>query len=178
MKRLKLFYLFVSHRYFRIMDKKARGKQGNSLGHFIIFLEGRAAVISYRLFFVENIFYVKRFLFLQNLMVNKKVIIYPNFHIKLFDIIQVTSISLEQKIRLDVLEKIKNGQIYTMVPRYIAMNYGLMFGYMYRFPKKLDLAFPKNCLDIYRGRGSRNLLLSEPTIGIDIYRGYDHLRYS
>jgi hypothetical protein len=114
-------------------------------------LECRASVISYRLYFVKNIFEVKRFLFRKNLVVNKKTVGLPNFYINMFDIIQVSSSYLEHIIKLRVLKNLKDGVIYTPVPRYIYMNYIFMFGFIFRFPKLNDLAFPKNLLDYYKG---------------------------
>ena len=125
----------------------------------------------YRLYFVKNIFEVKKFLFHKNLMVNKKLVDFPNYKIRMYDIIQVRSEFLEKIIKLRLLINLKNSIIYTPVPRFIFMNYKLMYGYIYTYPKIMDLSFPKNLLDYYR-TGDR---LYEPTMAFDIYRGQDHL---
>lgn len=171
MKRIKLHYRFVSHRRFRLLDKQARRKLGFSLGHFIINLECRASVMCYRLYFVKNIFEVKKFLFHKNLMVNKKLVNFPNYKIRMYDIIQVRSELLEKIIKIRLLKNLKYSIVYTPVPRFIFMNFSLMYAYIYTYPKIRDLSFPKNLLDYYR-TGNR---LYEPTMAFDIYRGQDHL---
>ena len=173
MKRLKLFYFFISRSNFVKIDKAARRKQGNALGNFIIFLECRVAVISYRLHFVENVFEVRRFLYLENLMVNKKIISLPNISIKIFDIIQLTDKALEISVKHSLLQKIRNGFVYAGIPRYMQMSFSLMFSYIYRYPRLNDLSFPSNSLDYRKVIGK--FKYNEPHIGLDIYRVCDHL---
>ena len=152
------------------MDKEARKKEGSKVGYFIMFVECRASMLAYRLYFVKNIFEVKKFLFEGKLMINKKILWMPNERIKLFDIIQLTSNVLEKFVKINIIKKLKSGAIYTGIPRYIFYNYALMFGYIYTFPKVNDIAYPKNRLDFYK-----RWRKTYPGMTFDIYRVCDYL---
>lgn len=132
LKRLKLYYWFLGHKQFRNIDYKARRKEGPVVSHFIMFMESRLSVLVYRLYFVENIFLVRKFLWKQNLVVNKKIQVMPNARVWYLDVIQVIP-SLESVVRNNVFKWIDNGFIYNYVPRYFFMNYMLMYGYVIHF---------------------------------------------
>ena len=107
-------------------------------------------MIVYRLFFTENIFSVKKFVYDGNFVINKKPLNLLSQQIWMYDIIQVVNYYVEIKIKSQILLWMKRGSILNKVPRFIFMNYTFMFGYIYKIPKLEDIVFPKNMLDYFR----------------------------
>jgi ribosomal protein S4 len=160
---------------FKKIDEKARRKRQHNLSFFILYLECRASVIIYRLLFVLSIFEVKKFIEKRLFLINKKPAKILSTKVWFYDILQVSTKLKEKQIRFNLKSNLRKGAIYAKNPRYIYMNYGLFYGFIYKQPKIKDLAFPKNCLDYFRPKGFGGFLnLKKPTLWFDIYRGTDY----
>lgn len=174
-KRARLFYWFFNYKMLKKIDNKARRKRQHNLAFFILYLECKASIIIYRLFFVLSIFEVKKFIERKLFLINKKPAKLLTTKVWFYDLLQVSTKLKEKQIRFNLKTRIKKGAIYTKNPRYIYMNYGLFYGFIYKMPKIRDLAFPKNCLDYFRPKGYGGFLnLKKPHLWFDLYRGTDY----
>ena len=97
-----------------------------------------------------NIFELRWFVLLGNVLVNNKLVTYYNAAIKYFEILRFTARTADF-LRIQVIERFKSGVLYFGIPRYMFMSYKHMFAFVFREPKRVDLAFPIKAVDVYRG---------------------------
>jgi len=91
---------------------------------------------------------MKQFLSHGGVAVNSKVPLSSNFIVQPSSFIQLTPQSLIQ-VKTNLYYRLLNNMVYFNTPRYIFVNYKLMFATLYKNPKLVDLSFPV-LLDIYR----------------------------
>jgi len=76
-----------------------------------------------------------------------------NFNVGLCEAVRVQP-DYQGLLELGLFRRLLQGRVYFNKPRYMYVNYQLMFGFFYWEPGEYDLAFP---------------------LGIDVYSGRDHI---
>ena len=152
-RMLKFFYMSVSHRQFRRYGRRALRREGFFVSNYLLFLEGRLASVLYRMNFVSNIFTLRQFVTYGHVIVGLRVQTFLNFNVGLCEAVRVQP-DCQGLLEVGLFRRLLQGRIYFNTPRYMYVNYQLMFGFLYCEPGENDVAFP---------------------IGIDVYRGMDHI---
>jgi ribosomal protein S4 len=148
MQLVRLFYRGVNQKKIFRFSKVASAASGLWVDNFLMLIESRVSTVLYRINWIPNILFVKQFLSHGNVIVNSKVPLNSNFTLRPSSFIQLTSLALIQ-VKSNLYYRLINNMIYFNSPRYIFVNYKLMFAALYRNPKLVDLSFPV-LLDIYR----------------------------
>lgn len=112
-------------------------------------VENRVLGMLYRMQINLNVFELRWFVLLGNVLLNGKKITYYNAAVDYFDILQLKAF-VSERVQSLVVERFKLAALYFTVPRYMYVSYKYMFSFVYQEPKKLDLAFPTKAVDIYR----------------------------
>ncbi len=84
----------------------------------------------------------------RNVIVSGKIPLSVNYMVKPFELVSLVSLT-SQKLKFNLIFRLKNNLIYFNTPRYIFMNSKVMFACIYRHPTLKDISFPV-LLDIYR----------------------------
>lgn len=84
----------------------------------------------------------------RNVIVSGKIPLSVNYMVKPFELVSLVSLT-SQKLKFNLIFRLKNNLIYFNTPRYIFMNSKVMFACIYRDPTLKDISFPV-LLDIYR----------------------------
>ena len=71
-----------------------------------------------------------------------------NFCVKPFELIKLPSV-VANRVRLNLVFRLKNNMIYFNTPRYVFVNSKIMFACVFFTPQLKDISFPV-LLDIYR----------------------------
>lgn len=150
-KFTKLFYLTLSFRQFRNLALRAADMEGSFESNYLFLIEGRIITMLYRMHWLFNIFQMRQFIFNKNVLVNNKIVSLPNFSVKLGDVVRLNSATMKKKIRLDIVRRLSQKMFFFNVPRFLYVNYKLMFGVFCDEPLKNDLAYPVKYIDVYRG---------------------------
>lgn len=87
---------------------------------------------------------------LGNVLVNGKKITYYNAAVQYFEIMKFAE-RTSAFLRTQIIERFKVGSYYFTIPRYLFVSYKHMFSFVYKEPKRADLAFPIKAIDVYRG---------------------------
>jgi small subunit ribosomal protein S4 len=148
MQLVRLFYRGVNQRKIFKFSKVASAVSGLWVDNFLMLIESRVSTILYRINWIPNILFVKQFLSHGGVTVDFKVPLNSNFTVQSSSFIHLTSRALVQ-VRINLYYRLVNNMVYFNAPRYIFVNYKLMFASLYRNPKLVDLSFPV-LLDIYR----------------------------
>lgn len=145
----RLFYLTLSYSQFRKLARTASRLEGSWESSFIMLIENRVMGMLYRMQFLMSVFELRPFILRGRVLVNNKKITYYNAAVNYGDVMRIgyrESIFL----RYDIFERFARGSLYFTIPRYMFISYKLMFGFVYREPKRRDLAFPIKAIDIFR----------------------------
>lgn len=87
---------------------------------------------------------------LGNVLVNNRKVTYYNAAIDYFEILRFNT-RVADTLRAQIIERLKIGSFFFGVPRYMYISYKHMFAFVFREPKRRDLAFPVKAVDVYRG---------------------------
>ena len=146
---LKSYFLFVKHSQFRKWGFLAKKKEGTFEGNYLLYVEGRIFSVVYRMNVVVNMFMLRNFIIANNVFVNNKLVSYLNYHVKLYQIITFVR-PMCFLLRLNLYKRLKQKNFIFLVPRYFIINYALMFGFMWNYPRVNDLVYPI-AVDVFRG---------------------------
>jgi small subunit ribosomal protein S4 len=148
MQLVRLFYRGVNQKKIFKFSKIASAVGGLWVDNFLMLIESRISTILYRINWIPNILFIKQFLSHGGVTVDFKVPLNSNFTVQSSSFIHLTSRALVQ-VRANLYYRLVNNMVYFNAPRYVFVNYKLMFASLYRNPKLVDLSFPV-LLDIYR----------------------------
>lgn len=112
-------------------------------------IENRVLGMLYRMQINMNVFELRWFVLLGNVLVNNKKITYYNAAVGYYDILRFRSVST-WVLRGSLIERFKSGATYFTIPRYMFVSYKYLFAFVYAEPKRADLAFPNKAIDVYR----------------------------
>ena len=147
---VRLFYLTLNYSNFRKLGKIAGKKEGSFESWYILFVEARLIFFLYRMNLIVNVFEIKKFLNLKKIWINSGIVTYPNYIIHPFDIVKIDkSILLETKYH--IVQKLLNNLYYFNTPRYLFVNYNLLFALVFKYPQKKDISYPNKFVDLFRG---------------------------
>lgn len=152
-RMLRFFYMSLSHRQYRRYGRRACRQEGFLVGNYLFFLEGRLASVLYRMNFVSNVFILRQFITYGHVFVGVRVETFLNFNVGLCEVVRVED-SGKKIIRDGLALRLRQDRVYFNTPRYMFVDYRLMFGLLYCKPSEYDIALP---------------------IAIDVYRGMDHI---
>lgn len=148
-KLSRLFYLTLSYSQFRRLAGVATKKEGSWESSFIMLIENRVIGMLYRMQVNMNIFELRWFVSLGNVLVNNKRISYYNAAVNYYDIMRFNN-RISLFLRMQVVERFKAGAFYFGIPRYMFVSYKYMFAFVFQEPKRKDLVFPIKAVDVYR----------------------------
>ena len=148
-KLSRLFYLTLSHAQFRKLARVASQQEGSWESSFIMLVENRVVGMLYRMQISMNIFELRWFVLLGNVLLNGRKLTYYNAAVGYFDILRF-NLRAADFLRTKIVERFKLGAFYFGIPRYMFVSYKHMFAFVFREPKRLDLAFPIKAIDVYR----------------------------
>lgn len=147
---LKFFYLVLSYRNFRRYMDIAKRKTGYFYSNYYVLLEGRIFMMAYRSSFITNIFKIKFIIRHGLFCVNGIVRCHYNFVVRPGDLFQVNFFYKKYIVR-DFLMRIRQGIIYTRLPKYLFANYNFMFVFFWRSPRKNEIIFGVRWVDVFLG---------------------------
>ena len=107
--------------------------------------------IMYRTNFFTSIFDVKPFIRRNLVYVNKQIVNYINYTLKVFDVLTFSPEAKTQAFRSFVLKSYKGTFLFN-TPRYLFINYKLLYVVLVSKPHQADLAFPIK-IDLHRATG-------------------------
>jgi len=113
-------------------------------------IENRVLGMLYRMQINMNVFELRWFVLLGNILINNKTVTYYNAAVNYFDILRFRTASA-RLFRTGVIERFKAKVTYFNIPRYMFVSYKHLFAFVYNEPKRTDLAFPNKAIDVYRG---------------------------
>lgn len=174
LKRLRLFYHYITHRQIRRLDYVARRKQSNGLGYFLLFMETRASFIVYRLNWVFSVFEVKSFLKLGYLVVNDSIVTYYHHTCTIGDVVSVNEL-IFNKIYNRIYYRLWTKSIYLYCPGYMRCSLPINIWLIYRFPCYRDVAFPVSVTDFWKKPGGQKRNRRPLGSLVDPMVGRDHL---
>lgn len=145
----RLFYLTLSYAQFRALARTASKIEGSWESSFIMLIENRVLGMLYRMQINMNVFELRWFVLLGNVLINNKKVTYYNAAVKYFDILRFRVVST-WLLRASIIEKFKSGVTYFNIPRYMFVSYKHLFAFVYKEPKRGDLVFPNKAIDVYR----------------------------
>lgn len=148
---IKLFYLTLKYKQFRVFAKKAAKKDGFFQQNYCLLLEGRLTSMIYRSNFCDNLFEILSLVKLGILRVNGYSIDYVNAGLLIGDFISPEK-KIRNRFKKFLKRRAKNEGFLFNTPRYIVASYRLIISFMYFMPSDKDLAFPVD-FDIYRATG-------------------------
>lgn len=139
----------LGHTQFRRLATLASRQEGSWESSFIMLIENRVVGMLYRMQINMNIFELRWFVLLGKALINNKKITYYNAAVKYFEILRFDTRTSEY-LRTQIIERVKLGAVYFGIPRYMFISYKHMFAFVFREPKRVDLAFPVRAIDVYR----------------------------
>lgn len=148
MQLVRLFYRGVNQKKIFKFSKWSSSASGLWVDNFLMLIESRISTVLYRINWIPNILFLKQFLSHGCVTVDSKIPLNSNFIVGPSSFIYLTTYALIQ-VKINLYRRLINNMIYFNAPRYIFVNYKLMFASLYRNPKLSDLSFPV-LLDIYR----------------------------
>lgn len=80
---------------------------------------------------------------------NNKIITYCNAPVQYFDIVRFPERTADT-LRTQIIERFKTGATFFGIPRYMYVSYKYMLAFVFKEPKRRDLAFPIKAIDVYR----------------------------
>jgi len=137
---------------FRRQQKIALRKGRLFEQNFLNFVEGRLYMLIYRLNFVNNLFMIKTLLDLGLFTINHQVKTHIHAMANVGDLISVKKEYVDI-LRNDIILRLQYDIIFWVIPRFLMVNYKLMFGLLLFKPRKkdIDIFFPIDILDVYIG---------------------------
>jgi len=147
---LKHFYIVLKLDQLRKMQWTAVKKYGNFEANFLLLLECRIFMLAYRLHFVTNLFMIKGFLDQGIITVNGLVKYHCNITAKVGDFISIEN-TYFNLIWYDMFLRFKKRVVFLHVPSYMIINYNLLTAIIWRAPRKEDIYFFLNVIDIFLG---------------------------
>lgn len=145
----RLFYLTLSYSQFRALARGASKKEGSWESSFIMLVENRVLGMLYRMQINMNVFELRWFVLLGNVLINNKKVTYYNAAVNYYDILRFRFVST-WFLRGSIIERFKANATYFTIPRYMFVSYKYLFAFVYAEPKRSDLAFPNKAVDVYR----------------------------
>ncbi len=112
-------------------------------------IENRVLGMLYRMQINLNVFELRWFVLLGKVLVNNKKITYYNAAIDYFEILRF-NLRTSDFLRSEIIERFKLDYFFFSIPRYMFISYKHMFAFVFKEPKKRDLAFPNKAVDLYR----------------------------
>lgn len=146
----RLFYLTLSYSQFRKLAVVASRREGSWESSFIMLVENRVLGMLYRMQINMNVFELRWFVLLGNVLVNNKKVTYYNAAVNYFEILRIRQLRVSDSIQNSIIERIKANIIYFNIPRYLFVSYKYMFAFVYTEPKRADLVFPNRAIEVYR----------------------------
>ena len=86
---------------------------------------------------------------LGKVFISNKPVTYYNVAVKYFEILRFGD-RTSDFLRAQIIERFKLGSVYFGIPRYMFVSYKHMFSFVFKEPKRVDLAFPIKAIDVYR----------------------------
>jgi ribosomal protein S4 len=105
----------------------------------------------YRTGFITSMFEIIPFIRKGNILVNKRLINYLNYRVKVGDLIQFKK-SFRKRARMNYHRRRLFHTFIMSIPRFIYANFPLFYLLIERLPREKDLVFPIK-LDMYRATG-------------------------
>lgn len=133
-----------------MIAKAASKKEGSWESNFILLVENRLIGMLYRFQVSLNIFDLRLFILKGLVLIDGNLKTYFNEPIPMFSILTFKNPE-SKRLHYDIVKRFRRGFLYFNVPRYMFVSYKLMFAFVYREPKRIDLAFPLKIIDVYRG---------------------------
>jgi hypothetical protein len=150
--RLNLFYfLSLSPNYFRKMLNRAVSHVGSMTRNYMMFLEGRLLSFVYRTNLITNVFMLRFWVNYGVFTVNGKLHGRVNKLVNLYECLSVRTEMFATMLMMDMCKRLFYEVLWFSVPKYIHVNWRLFFAYMWRYPRKQDLAYPLKKINLYRG---------------------------
>ncbi len=108
----------------------------------------------YRMQFNPNIFKLRWSILHGKVLVSNKKVTYCNAPVRY---LQVLRFNKRESFffKYSLFQRIDEGVIFFGKPRYMYISYKLMFGFVFKEPKKNDLVFPIKAIDVYRSADYR-----------------------
>ena len=148
---VKAYYIILDYRNFRRMARVAARQDGNYENNYCFLLECRLFPFVYRTNFLINHFYIMKFVRDSNVFINYQTANNLNTLVHVGDFVNFFK-SQHRKIRFNLLKRLRFGRFLFNTPRYLYVNYKLLFCILLRKPSERDLAFPIK-MNIYRATG-------------------------
>lgn len=148
MQLVKLFYKGVNQRKIYKFSKFSSSSLGLWVDNFLLLIESRVSTLLYRANWVPNILFLNQFLSHKSVILNSKSPTTVNFIVKPFQVVKLIP-EIKSKLDLNLKSRLVNNMVYFNTPRYLFVDYKLMFLCIFRNPTLKDISFPV-LLDIYR----------------------------
>lgn len=159
---IKHLFAILTYKQFRKIARIVRKKEGPVGNLFVLALEGRLINFLYRSLFTETIF-ESFFLIKQGyIIVNKKIITYPNYGVKLYEILSILPL-LKRRVYIFLLTRIfiESNTLFNTL-KFIFISFKFLYSYMYKLPHEKDIPYRSGKdfsfgsrwpIDIYRAAG-------------------------
>lgn len=136
-----LFYVTLEHKQFFRMRRSAAKKDGYFQYNFFHLLEGRVVSIVYRSNFFSDMFDSIKHVREGFVWVNKRINTYVNSVISVGDLYGIFP-SYVSRQRFIIARRLLSGAVVFTAPRFLHVNYNLLFAMFLSKPSMNDLVFP------------------------------------
>ena len=148
LRLVKLFFLTLKYKQFRMIAIKAARKDGLFQNHFCSLLEGRLVSFVYRTNFLYSMFEIINFVRNGNVFIDGVLVNYVNYVVGIGKFVTFNPFYYS-KFRMNMIRRFRTRGFIFNTPRYLYISFKLFFVFMERYPYNKDLAYPIP-LDIYR----------------------------
>jgi len=147
---MKHFYMVLRPSDYKRQQKLSLRKGRLFEQNFLNFVEGRLFMLLYRMNFVNNLFMIKSLLDIGLFTINHKIETHIHAMANVGDIISVRKEYINI-LHNDIILRAKYDVIFFNIPIFIIVSFRLMFAIMVYKPRKRDLYFPTETIDVYLG---------------------------
>jgi ribosomal protein S4 len=148
---VRLYYVTLKYKHFRILAKLASQQDGFFQRNFCYHLECRLISVIYRSQVVHNIFSSIYFVKKGTILINRILVRLPNAKIAIGDFI-ILLLHKYSFFKENIIKRLKTRGIFFSNPRYMFVSYKMGLISVLRYPQERDLAFPIK-FNIYRASG-------------------------
>jgi len=139
---LRNFYMVFSLNTIAKFMRIAKRQRGYFFPNFLNFLEQRIYMLAYRTQFITNMFIIRQVIRYGMFAVNGVIKYNYNFRVKPGDWFHFSSKDWRKLFRRDLIIRLKRKNVLYKAPKYLFMNYRLLYAIILRRPRKWDIIFP------------------------------------
>jgi ribosomal protein S4 len=122
-------------------NKKHLNQNYYKFNDFLFILESRLEIFLLRLNFFNSIYFIKQFIISKNIFINNMRVFRPDFHLKIFDIVNINYKYFNWLFK-NIKYKLNKFSIFLNIPKYIEIDWALLTSILIKKPSILELNKP------------------------------------